>query len=67
MAIEDFAALSARVGAVAPSWRQNRSEGDSLYVLDPDAHKLELHVGTLASRLAHYRANPAAGRVIEDG
>ncbi|WP_159065009.1 hypothetical protein [Thaumasiovibrio subtropicus] len=31
----------------------NRSEGQSLYLLDPDGHKLELHVGDLNSRLAH--------------
>ncbi len=30
-------------------------EGGTLYVLDPDGHKLELHLGDLASRLAHYR------------
>ena len=37
-------------------WKDNRSEGDSLYFLDPDGHRLELHAGSLASRLDHYRA-----------
>lgn len=32
-------------------WQSNHSEGDSLYFLDPDGHQLELHVGSLASRL----------------
>ena len=39
-------------------WRQNRSEGDSLYFLDPDGHRLEAHVGNLESRLAECRLHP---------
>ncbi|MCC1480488.1 VOC family protein [Roseibaca sp. Y0-43] len=55
---EGFARLTARLSD-APRWKANRSEGASLYLQDPDGHKLELHVGTLASRLAHYaKTNP---------
>lgn len=56
----DFAVLCEKVKAAAPVWRDNRSEGNSLYVLDPDGHKLELHVGSLETRLAHYRATRPA-------
>lgn len=53
----EFDALAKRVALVAPEWRTNRSEGRSLYIVDPDGHRLELHVGNLRSRLAHYKAN----------
>lgn len=36
-------------------WKTNTSEGQSLYFLDPDGHRLEIHVGDLKSRLDHYR------------
>ncbi len=32
-------------------WQTNISEGKSLYILDPDKHKLEIHTGNLKSRL----------------
>ena len=57
----EFEALSARVQAVAPIWKDNRSEGVSLYFLDPDGHRLELHLGDLESRLRHYCAHPDLG------
>lgn len=43
------------------TWKKNRSEGDSLYVLDPDGHKLEIHVGDLQSRLKELKSNPYNG------
>ncbi|QOL49651.1 fosfomycin resistance glutathione transferase [Massilia litorea] len=42
-------------------WRQNRSEGDSVYFLDPDGHKFEAHVGDVRSRLAQCRIQPYSG------
>ncbi len=66
VAAHEFDALAERIRENAALWRENRSEGASLYFLDPDGHKLELHVGSLESRLAHYRANPAPGRILHD-
>lgn len=59
---DDFAALAQRLRAAGVvEWRDNRSEGASFYFLDPDGHKLEAHVGDLASRLQACRAKPYAG------
>lgn len=58
----DFTALVERLRAAGVrEWRDNRSEGASFYFLDPDGHKLEAHVGDLASRLQACRAKPYAG------
>ncbi len=42
-------------------WQTNTSEGDSFYILDPDYHKLELHVGDLSSRIAATQKIPYEG------
>ena len=50
---EDFEPLTGRIKrAGGRQWKDNRSEGDSFYFLDPEGHKLEIHVGDLESRLA---------------
>lgn len=62
---EDFPVLVARLNAArVSSWRDNRSEGDSFYFLDPDGHKFEVHVGDLASRLRACRQAPYVGMVF---
>lgn len=62
---QDFAGFSARlVEQGVPVWKENSSEGDSLYILDPDGHKLEIHAGNLASRLASLRERPYDGLVL---
>jgi len=48
-------------------WKENKSEGDSMYILDPDGHKLEIHVGTLTSRLQKMRENPTQDMIFYDG
>lgn len=47
-------------------WKSNSSEGDSFYFLDPDSHRLELHVGSLASRLDQCRRQPYVGMEFFD-
>jgi catechol 2,3-dioxygenase-like lactoylglutathione lyase family enzyme len=56
----DFDPLSQRIREAAQTWKENSSEGGSVYFLDPDGHKLELHVGSIETRLAHYRATSNA-------
>lgn len=49
-----------------PVWKTNKSEGQSLYILDPDGHKLEMHVGDLESRLAALKELPYEGLQLFD-
>lgn len=49
---KDFSAFCQKLlHANIKTWQENQSEGDSLYILDPDSHKLEIHVGSLETRL----------------
>lgn len=42
----------------ATIWKQNTSEGLSLYFLDPNGHKLELHAGDLNTRIEATKKQP---------
>jgi hypothetical protein len=50
--------------AGAPIWQENWTEGDSLYFLDPDGHKFEIHASNLAARIRSARAQPWDGLVF---
>lgn len=62
----DYPVWHAQLVAKTRLWRQNASEGDSTYFLDPDGHKLEIHVGSLATRLQHYRSMRPEGMILYD-
>lgn len=48
----DFEAMKNQIiNSGAKIWKDNKSEGESLYFLDPEGHQLELHVGSWQSRI----------------
>ena len=53
----DDAAANIRASGSA-IWQDNRSEGASLYFLDPDGYKLEIHAGDWRTRLAAMKKDP---------
>ena len=58
----DFAPTAQRIhdsGTVV--FKENRSEGASVYFLDPDGHKLEIHASGLEERLTAMRAEEWEG------
>lgn len=66
VAEDDFPSLSIRLMNECRLWKADGSEGESVYFLDPDGHKLEMHVGSLRTRLQSYRANASKGiEIIE--
>ncbi|SHJ68066.1 Catechol 2,3-dioxygenase [Shimia gijangensis] len=63
---EGFEALAKSIRATSPEWQTNSSQGPSLYFMDPDGHRLELHVGDMQSRLDHYRTHPESNVTLYD-
>jgi catechol 2,3-dioxygenase-like lactoylglutathione lyase family enzyme len=63
---EDFEALSERIiKAGVTLFKENTSPGDSLYFLDPDGHKLEIHRGDWPTRLQAKKDNPGNWTNVE--
>jgi len=62
---KDFANFLSRLEQEKiPLWETNASEGNSCYFLDPDGHKLEVHVGGLSQRIEHCRSKPYEGMTL---
>jgi catechol 2,3-dioxygenase-like lactoylglutathione lyase family enzyme len=56
---ENFAVMSQKIiDSRAQVFKDNTSPGDSLYFLDPDGHKLEIHVGNWKARIDTKKADP---------
>jgi glutathione S-transferase fosA5 len=67
VAQDDFDAVTACLRLLKVNeWKSNSSEGSSFYFSDPDGHRLEVHVGSLASRLEQCRRQPYAGMEFFD-
>ena len=62
VAASDFQSLKNKLlNDEVKTWKESKSEGNSVYLLDPDGHKLEIHVGSLQSRLASLKEKPYRG------
>lgn len=62
----DFEKIKNRIiTSGARVFKDNTSEGDSLYFCDPDGHKLEIHVGTWQTRIATKKANTGNWQNVE--
>lgn len=65
VSLADFEPMKTRIQASgAELWQENWTEGDSLYFVDPDGHKLEIHASDLAARLKSAREKPWPGLVF---
>ena len=62
VSLENFPILSQKIQqSGAKIWQDNKSEGDSLYFLDPNDHKLEIHASDLETRIKTAKESPWEG------
>ena len=65
----DMAEMTARLQrldvALLPDRPRGESEGQSLYFADPDSHLLEVHTGSLATRLQAYYSHEIVSTASE--
>ncbi len=62
IAPKDFERLGQQiVDSQAKIWQKNWTEGDSLYFVDPNGHKLEIHASDVETRLKEAKKNPWPG------
>lgn len=63
---DDFKSMTNRIlqsGAFV--FKENTSPGESLYFLDPDGHKLEIHVENWSSRIKAKKVCPGSWKNVE--
>ena len=66
VALKDFELMSQRIiDFGAKVFKENSSPGSSLYFLDPDGHKLEIHVSNWHARILAKKNNPGAWKNVE--
>lgn len=62
----DFKRMAQRIAdAGIVVFQENSSPGESLYFLDPDGHKLEIHVGNVDLRIAAKKEDPGMWQSVE--
>lgn len=63
---ESFKEMSERIISFGTKiYKNNSSPGESLYFLDPDGHKLEIHVGDWKARMMVKRKNIGSWEGVE--
>lgn len=63
---EDFRVMSQRIiNSGVNIFKENSSPGESLYFLDPDGYRLEIHVGSWETRVQAKKRDPGNWKNVE--